>query len=194
MSIRLVSAAIRRAWHSSIGRVFCALHVALLLIAIANKGPADPAGAQALEELFASGGGASWTYFAGREFHLNYESLLMIAVTLGNMPALLLTDFGIILPLGWLSERLYPWQPSIYVASYINAAVMLVAGSCQWLLVGSWIQAVLERRGQRYQRILVWAERHQWGLVAGIGGGVVVVIPIVYVRAVLWLVELRAMG
>ena len=52
----------------------------------------------------------------------------------------------------------------------------------------------LERRGQRYQHILVWAERHHWGLVAGIGGGVVVVIPIVYVRAVLWLLELRAMG
>ena len=194
MRIRFVSAAIRRACQSSIGRVFFAVHVALLLTAIANKGPADPAGAQSLEELFASGGGASWTYFAGREFHLNYESLLMIAVMLGDMPALLVTDFGIIMPLGWLSERLYSWQPSIYVASYLDAALVFVAGSCQWLLVGSWIQAVLERRGQRYQRILVWAERHHWGLVAGIAGGLAVVIPIVYVRAVLWLVELRAMG
>ena len=182
-------ASLLRAWHSPVGRVFVALHAALFVIAVANKGPADRAEVEALQQMF--GGRGDWTYFAGHEFHLSYESYLMFAVMVADIPAVLASAI-LSVPVGWVLDPLHLWEPSIYVGSYLVAIVELLAASCQWLLVGSWVQAILNGGGQREQRLVEWVHEHQWALIGGIGGGAVVVIPLVYVRATLWLIELRA--
>ena len=104
--------------------------------------PPNPELGEYLDGLRESGGWASTTLLAGRPFHLHYESALLKAVFLADMPALI---FCVALGLMMFPFSLLLGEPPAFVGSYIAAAVLLVAASLQWLLVGYWIQRGLRR-------------------------------------------------
>ena len=195
-----VGTEIMRTWRSSVGRLLVVLHAALMVIALANKGPADPTGANELQQISQFGFSMDYSYFAGRQIHLNYESPLMQVLILADLPS----DFGCIavaLPVSWLSDTIWaskdtrassatPWRTSLFVLSYRTAAWLLLAASVQWLIVGSWLQRSLRRRDGREPRAIAWLDRHLWRVVAAVVVASAVVVPIVYHNAVL---GLRAM-
>jgi hypothetical protein len=129
----------RFAWRgisrSPLGVLVAVIHGSLLILAISNMSPPSPQLAAYLD----SGGRSSATLFAGRPFHLHYESLLLKMVTLLDLPALLASAI-ILIPLGLGGIFTGVGR---YVMSYVDAGNLLVFASAQWWLVGRFIESRL---------------------------------------------------
>jgi len=124
---RLVSfirayAACRLAW------IFAFLHAAWFFLAVANMSPPSPQLAQVLDQ----GGWSSASVFAGRPFHLHYESNLLkclFVVDLPSMVAAIPLDF-------FLGALLKVCRVGSFVGSYFGAGLMLLVGTFEWLALG----------------------------------------------------------
>jgi len=130
------------------------LHAAWFLLAIANMSPPAPG----LAKFFDRGGGSSATVFAGRPFHFTYESMFLKALLLVDMPSMLASvpfDFLLLAP---VEKALHV---KTFAGSYVDAIVLLIIASCQWLVIGSFIDTRLKsfswgRRGlQRFDRYFI---------------------------------------
>jgi hypothetical protein len=154
------------------------LHGSLFLIAIANMGPADPHGAAGLQQLLESGGWADWTYFAGRNFHLYYESALLRFLFYADLPGAAAAAV-VSRPLWYLTTHL-----SLYTQSYLAAAVVLLGASAQWFLVGYRLQVWLVHSGGWRGHAVQWAARHVRHGVIAIIVVTCVVVPVVHQQAV----------
>ncbi len=114
------------------------LHAAWFFLAIANMSPPAPALAQFLD----NGGWSSATVFAGRPFHFTYELMFLKAIVLVDMPSMLAA-----IPIGLLLSPLEKaFHVGSYVASYVEAALLLLLASCQWLAIGSVLHSWLKSR------------------------------------------------
>ncbi len=110
------------------------MHVAWFLLAIANMSPPSPGFANYLDH----GGWSSATLLAGRPFHFVYESLPLKLLFLADLPSMLVE----ILPALVLSPVLRILHVGFYSSSYIDAALWLTLGSCQWLVVGVLVEVL----------------------------------------------------
>jgi hypothetical protein len=131
---RFLSEAIssRLAW------LLVSLHAAWFLLAIANMSPPSAGFANYLEH----GGWSSATILAGRPFHFVYESLLLRLLFLVDLPSML-AEIPAALVMSPLLRILHVGFNS---SSYVDAALWLALGSCQWLVVGLLVEALLTRR------------------------------------------------
>jgi len=111
------------------------LHTAWFLLAIANMSPPAPSFAKFLD----SGGWSSATVFAGRPFHFTYESISLKALLIVDMPSMLAgIPFGL-----FLAPVEKALQVGSFVGSYVDAVVLLLVATCQWLVVGNLIDTKL---------------------------------------------------
>jgi hypothetical protein len=87
------------------------------------------------------GGWSSATILAGRPFHFVYESLLLKLLFLADLPSILAQIPAALV----VSPLLKILHVGFYSSSYVDVALMLTLGSCQWL-VGALVEAMLHRR------------------------------------------------
>jgi hypothetical protein len=131
---RFLTEAIR----SRLAWLLVSMHVAWFLLAIANMSPPSPGFANYLEH----GGWSSATILAGRPFHFVYESLLLKLLFLADLPSMLAE-----IPAAFvMSPLLRILHVGFYSSSYVDAALWLTLGSCQWLVVGVLVEAMPHRR------------------------------------------------
>jgi hypothetical protein len=95
------------------------------------------------------------TLFAGRPFHFYYASLAMKLLTLADLPAELVE-----IPVGLLAMPLpRPSHIDLYSGSYVDAALMLLFASCQWLAIGNFIESRLSS-SDGGKSFLAWLHRY----------------------------------
>ncbi len=110
---------------SRLGWILASLHALWFVLAVANMSPPSPR----LAEYLDKGGWSSATLFAGRPFHYTYESLVLKFLLLADLPALVV--FGL------LSTVFSLWNViGACAASYVDALLLLIGASCQWLIIG----------------------------------------------------------
>jgi hypothetical protein len=108
--------------------LFVSLHASWFFLAVANMSPPSPA----LGTFFDNGGGSSAALLAGRPFHFVYDSFALKLLLLADLPSYFLTiPLGVVADLFVLSLHL-----GHYRGSYVGAALWLLGGSIQWLLMG----------------------------------------------------------
>jgi hypothetical protein len=119
---------IKRVLTSRIGQLLAAVHLLLVVYDFAQKDVQRYAPGERctpVSEWDVTGG-----LIAGRFFHFSYESTLHKLTVLADLPSLLLCSL-LTAPL----YRLYP-NMCVVTTSWIDAAVLIVVTSGQWLLVG----------------------------------------------------------
>lgn len=100
-------------------------------------------------------GGSDMTLFAGRPFHFYYASLAMKLLILADLPAELVE-----IPVGLLAMPLLrPSHIDLYSGSYVDAALMLLFASCQWLAIGNFIESRLSSSDWG-KSFLAWLHRY----------------------------------
>ena len=124
---------------SRVGWILVLFHLCLLIYCFAQKGtiPADTS-----HDSFLAN--STTSIIAGRGFHLAYESLLLKAIVLLDLPGLIVTGL-ISVPVAVLATKLFP-RPSFYTESWKAAVILMVGTSIQWLLVGYGIEVLLKKR------------------------------------------------
>src|SRR5215472_4886874 len=146
-----IATSFRASLRSRLAWVLVCLHAAWFFLAIANMSPPSRAFAKWLESLTWS----DMTLFAGRPFHLYYESLAMKALFLADLPSMLVE-----IPIGLLAMPLLrPFHMDLYSSSYVDAALMLVVASCQWLAVGRILESWLSPSNWG-KSFMVWLQRN----------------------------------
>lgn len=136
MRLKQTAAFAQAALRSRLAWILVCLHAAWFFLAIANMAPPSHAFANWLES-----GGSDMTVFARRPFHFTYQSLAIKSLVLGDMPAELAE-----IPIGLLAKPLQRLvRLGLYAISNLDAALMLLFASCQWLTIGklmeSWLSA-----------------------------------------------------
>jgi hypothetical protein len=123
---------------SRLAWILACIHALWFLLAVANMSPPSPA----LGNFFDRGGGSSATIFAGRPFHFTYESMLLKSLVVADLPSGLLQlplDFAIV-----------PFQKALhlhaYSSSYLDAVLLFVIATCQWMTIGYVAQTWLAAR------------------------------------------------
>ena len=131
---------LKRALSSRLGQILVIIHLCLVLFDFSEKNVQDfdPNDCTSVSEWDVTG-----YLIAGRFFHFSHESLLHKLVTLSDLPAMLVSSL--------FTAPLYYFYPSIcaYTASWIDAFILLVFASFQWLLIGFGIQSLFMRRVER---------------------------------------------
>ena len=118
--------------------MFAVAHAVWFAIAIAKMSPPNHELARFLE----SGGWSSGTIFAGRPFHFHYEWAGLKLLFLCDLPSLL----GSALVAVIISPLIRPFHVGLYYSSYIEAALLFVVATVQWLMFGYMVQNWLNRR------------------------------------------------
>ena len=116
---------------NDVGWLFATFHAVALTLCVANMSPPDREFADMLDRVYAEGGWSSATVYAGRPFHLTYESLPLQLITLVDIPAMLLAVGP-----SYCLEALNLVPSSAYYQSYYVFGGELLFGSMQWLFVG----------------------------------------------------------
>jgi hypothetical protein len=88
------------------------------------------------EISFLPDGSSSATLFAGRPFHFEYESVIVKLLMLADIPAALVVGL-----LEYCSASLLRSWASDYARSYIDAGLLLFAGTMQWTVIGCFISS-----------------------------------------------------
>ena len=119
------------------------LHALWFFLAVANMSPPSPA----LGEFFDIGGGSSATIFAGRPFHFTYESILLKSLILAGLPSGLLQ-----LPVDFAIQKALHLHA--YALSDLDAALLFLIATCQWMTTGYVAQTWLAGRswGQTFSK------------------------------------------
>jgi hypothetical protein len=95
-------------------------------------GRPSPAVAKFLDSLE----GADFAIFAGRPFHFYYEPWLVKALLLADLPSFLLAGVTAFL----ISPISQLFKVGSYPRSYVEATILLMFASVQWLIVGKTIE------------------------------------------------------
>ncbi len=141
----------RASLRSRLGWILVCLHAAWFFLAIANMSPPSRAFAKWLESL-------SWsdmTLFAGRPFHFYYESLAMKLLILADSPAEIAEIPADLLAMPLLK----PFHMDLYSGSYVDALLMLLLASLQWLAFGRLLESRLSARRWGLT-FLAWVQRN----------------------------------
>jgi hypothetical protein len=163
---------------SRVGWLLAALHAAWFFLAVANMSPPSTDFVKFLERF----PGFSTTLFAGRPFHYAYESPLLQLLLLIDVPAALaLLPVSLALSLLWLPFARFA-HPSLSGSSYVGAALVLLAATCQWVTIGRRIERRLEARkwGRRVNELI----RKRFVLIVGtVALAALILTPIVNERS-----------
>jgi len=127
-----VAPLIGRCLQSRLGWFLAVIHALWLDLGIRTMGPPSRAAANFLDGMQ----GADWTLFAGRPFHFTYQSWILKSVLLADLPSMLAASVGslLLLPIPFIRHL------GSYESSYIDAGLLFVVASGQWLIVGWAIQ------------------------------------------------------
>lgn len=128
---------------SRLARLIVFLHAAWFLLAIANMSPPSHDFAHFLEHAEAS----TVAILAGRPFRFHHESLSLQILTLIDLPSSLASTPVAILFLPFFKL----FHLGLFEGSYIDAGVLLVVSSLQWLTIG--------------YRAHKWLNSRPWGVV-----------------------------
>ncbi len=131
--IRKFASFFEQAVRSRLACVLISLHTAWFFLAIANMSPPSAG----LTKYLDQGGWSSATLFAGRPFHFTYESIVLKSLVLVDLPAML-AELPIGLPLSPLVSTLHLGS---YSRSYLEAGLLLLLATCQWLVVGRLVES-----------------------------------------------------
>lgn len=117
----------KRILTSRLGLSLVVLHLVIVIYDFGQKN--SYAGMPCEGEKF---GGAGWSLIAGRSFHLNNESLIIQLVTLLDLPSIFIGEaiLNMFSSLNWCR----------YTVSWVEAIIILVFASLQWLLIGFGLQ------------------------------------------------------
>ena len=127
---------IKRVLTSRTGQLLVVVHLLVVVYDFAQKDVQkyDPAErCLSVSEWEVTGG-----LIAGRFFHFTYESTLHKLTVVADLPSLLLSSL-LTAPI----YRIYP-DLCVYTASWIDAAVLLVVTSFQWLFMGFVIERLFK--------------------------------------------------
>ena len=132
---------------SDVAWLFAMVHGVVLVLCVANMSPPNREFADSLDRVYANGGWSSATVYAGRPFHLAYESLPLQLLTLADMPAELLAAV-----VGVGLGELMPLPSDHYGVSYLVLGLNTLFASMQWLIIGALFARGLrsEGRGDRW--------------------------------------------
>ena len=121
---------LQRVLHSRLGIVLASVHLCLVIYSFGLK-EAIP------RECHERYNFAGESFIAGRSVHWHYESALLKALMLLDLPSTMLA-----LPGGFLLWLLRYFLPEMCVTteSWIGAVILLIATSVQWLCIGYWIE------------------------------------------------------
>jgi uncharacterized protein YceK len=117
----------KRIFISRLGLLLAITHLIIVIYEFAQNNPLSDMPCEG--EKFS---GAGWSLIAGRSFHWENESLLLQLVTLLDLPAIFIADTVLIL---FSSLNLCR-----YTKSWVEAILILVFASLQWLLIGYGLQ------------------------------------------------------
>ena len=112
--------------------LFAAVHGVVLVLCVANMSPPDREFAEDLDRVYANGGWSSATVYAGRPFHLHYESIPLQLISLADLPAEFLAAV-----VGTGLESLNMLPTDLYRISYLLFGLNALFGSMQWLIIGA---------------------------------------------------------
>jgi hypothetical protein len=135
--------------------MLAAVHGVVLVLCIANMSPPSREFADYLDSVYANGGWSSATVYAGRPFHLHYESIALNLLTLADLPA----EFVVAL-VATEVDALIPLPSDRYRLSYIELGLNAVFGSIQWLIIGTLFARRL-RPGTRSARCVNALRNHR---------------------------------
>lgn len=128
-------------WRRHLPWLFGAIHVSWFFLCLHAKGPPEKPTPFLDEPIVYS----SANLIAGRSFHFTYENIPTKLLLLGDMPAMLLATPAILL----ISPLLRAANQSEFEASYHLAAVILISGTLQWMLLGAWLAQRLPSAARR---------------------------------------------
>ena len=120
---------IKRIASSRIGQLLAVIHLSLVVYDLAQK-----PGRTSFADCTPSSWYSTGSIFAGRYFHATYESLLLMVLVFLDLPAILFSAI-ILNPFYYI----YP-NICVYTASWIDAVVVLLCASVQWLIIGYGIE------------------------------------------------------
>jgi|SRR5882672_1134992 len=121
---------LQRISHSRLGLALASVHLCLVIYSFGLK-EAVP------RECHDRPNYAGESFITGRTVHLHYESVILKALLLLDLPGAALAlpgDF-----LFWLLRYLLP-EMCVTTESWIAAAILLVTTSVQWCCIGYWIE------------------------------------------------------
>jgi len=117
---------LKRVALSRVGQLLLVVHLCLVVYGFAQKPVLGPGSIPCVEQP------SSAILLAGRSYHFHYESDLIKAVTILDLPALTVGSFP---------GALLSYLPvCAYADSWIRGVVILTMASIQWLLVGCFLQ------------------------------------------------------
>jgi hypothetical protein len=128
-SLAKLSAFLRGCCRSCLAWLFVTVHGAWFFLAIANMSSPSPS----LGDWIDRGAYVSTSLLAGRPFHYTHESMALKVLFLVDLPSFLASILVslLVLPLRTIVHF------GSYRSSYIAAAILLVLGSVQWLVLGN---------------------------------------------------------
>jgi hypothetical protein len=137
-TVKSLTISCRQALRSRVAWLVVCLHALWFFLAIANMSPPSPSFGLALDQ----GTVSTAVLFAGRPLHFHYESFLLQSLLIADFPS------GIAaIPIDML---LWPISAAFHLdnfhESYLAAFVILFTSSCQWLLIGNWVQHRFETK------------------------------------------------
>jgi hypothetical protein len=119
---------LRRVASSRLGQFLFVAHLVIIVYEFAQKSAAAYADTPCVVEP------SSAVFVAGRAYHWHYESTLLKIVTLLDFPALILGAL--------VSKLLSPLKLCAFTSSWVEAFLVLMFASIQWLLVGFIIASI----------------------------------------------------
>jgi hypothetical protein len=167
----------RAATGSSVAWLVVTCHASAYVLCIANMSPPDRDFADSLDSLYASGGWSSATVFAGRPFHLHYESIPLKVMCLLDLPAVFMSAASA----SAIQDTLRLW-PSVYVQSWLDAGTWLIVASFQWLFLAYWFERLLTSN-PRWTRLSGAIRAHRGVLIAAIITATIIAAPLIQSRS-----------
>jgi hypothetical protein len=163
---------VRDVRRSRIAWLLACVHAVWFVLAIANMSPPSPA----LGDFLDHGGWSSATLFAGRPFHFHYESAGLKLLMLLDLPSTMaMIPPGILIGLFAKTLGLH-----FFERSYLDAGLMLLASTLQWLVIGRRYEMWLSQKFPS-----MWRQLHRFApvLIAGLIVTASVVTPVVNERS-----------
>lgn len=127
--LRTILRFVKRVLTNRVAQLFFIIHLVLVVYACADKTPLRRA-----ESNGVSTGASSMVLIAGRGFHYHYETPLVKALWILDLPGEAVASFLICLPLLPILKLLPPL--GAFDESWLAAVVFLVGSSFQWMLIG----------------------------------------------------------
>jgi hypothetical protein len=126
----------RRIATSRLGQLLFVAHLCLVLYLFSQKPVAEHDPNNCIPQ---SQWGWDYVLIAGRPFHWHYESALMKVISVLDLPAGFISSI-LYAPVSYLNPNI-----CVHTASWIEAVLLLLCASAQWLLLGFILERLLFR-------------------------------------------------